>query len=214
MSGPHFTESTDYLVLEIWQDELDTDGSRDWSNLGTMVCFHGRYPLGDKNHYDLPEGVVFFEGEYEEIYGIGTFKDVIWAKMFEEELEKRGGIVLPLYLYDHSGITMRTTPYDCPWDSGRIGFIYCTKERIIKEYGNDSKESREKAEKVLVGEVETYDQELTGDVWCYHIVSQNEDDNDSLHGLYGYDYALETGREAVAEILNKHATGLAARSDD
>ena len=42
---------------------------------------------------------------------------------------------LPLYLYDHSGITMNTGGFSCSWDSGQMGWIYATKEDIQKEYG-------------------------------------------------------------------------------
>ena len=37
-------------------------------------------------------------------------------------------LMLPLYLYDHSGITMNTTGFSCPWDSGQVGWIYAFKE--------------------------------------------------------------------------------------
>lgn len=47
-------------------------------------------------------------------------------------------IVLPLYLYDHSGITMNTTGFSCPWDSGQVGWIYASKEDALKEFGGKS----------------------------------------------------------------------------
>ncbi len=34
--------------LEILQDE-SPESPREWENLGTMICFHRRYNLGDKN---------------------------------------------------------------------------------------------------------------------------------------------------------------------
>lgn len=33
-------------------------------------------------------------------------------------------LLMPLYLYDHSGITISTSEFCDPWDSGQIGFIY------------------------------------------------------------------------------------------
>ena len=44
-------------------------------------------------------------------------------------------ILLPLYLYDHSGITMNTTGFSCSWDSGQVGFIYASKARFKEETG-------------------------------------------------------------------------------
>ena len=44
---------------------------------------------------------------------------------------------LPLWLYDHSGITMscgaRTYPYNDAWDSGCVGWIVAMKDKIIQE---------------------------------------------------------------------------------
>lgn len=44
---------------------------------------------------------------------------------------------LPLWLYDHSGITMscgaRTYPYNDRWDSGQVGWIVALKETIMAE---------------------------------------------------------------------------------
>ena len=106
------------------------------------------------------------------------------------DIIKQHAIILPLYLYDHGGITMNTTGFSCPWDSGQVGWIYCTKEDFIKETGYTEKELFEegKAEALLKGEVETYDQYLTGDV--YGFVLEDEDGNqiDSCWGFYGSDW--------------------------
>ena len=31
-----------------------SDDPRSWDNIGTMVCFHSRYNLGDKHYYGYP----------------------------------------------------------------------------------------------------------------------------------------------------------------
>jgi len=71
--------------------------------------------------------------------------------------------ILPLYLYDHSGITMSTTSFSCGWDSGQVGYIYLTKEKWDKEVDRDF--VQEECAKYLTAEVETYDQYLTGQVY-------------------------------------------------
>lgn len=153
------------FTAKIVQD-TDPESPREWDNLGTMVCWHRNYRLGDEqpkcdpDEYEIPEG----------------------------------SEVLPLYLYDHSGITMSTGAFGCPWDSGQVGFIYVTAERIRAEYGDDSPESREKARAVLTGEVKVYDQYLTGDIWGFEIFKVNEceccghndpESVDSCWGFYG-----------------------------
>jgi len=44
-------------------------------------------------------------------------------------------VILPLYLYDHGGITMSTGAFSCPWDSGQVGWIYAPKKTFIDETG-------------------------------------------------------------------------------
>jgi hypothetical protein len=146
----------------------DPESPREWDNLGTMVCWHNRYNLGDEDgerEYGTPEAFLDFIGD-----------DVI---------------ILPLYLYDHSGITMNTSGFSCPWDSGQVGYIYVTLEDVRKEYNwtRITKERRERIEKYLTGEVETYDTYLRGEVYGFDIIREDEDgeevDIDSCWGFYG-----------------------------
>ena len=104
-----------YLIKVINDDDpFDPRGD---DNLGTMVCFHGRYNLGDKNH-----------GIDEKMFGG-------WGEMSAYIVKKeKVAVILPLYLYDHSGITISTGMFSCPWDSGQIGFIYVSKQKVRDEF--------------------------------------------------------------------------------
>jgi len=106
-------------------------------------------------------------------------------------------VMLPLYLYDHSGITMSTSGFSCPWDSGQVGWIYCTMERARQEWSGTDDEVRVRAKSYLYGEVEEYDQFLTGDVWGYVIKDEDDEEVDSCWGFYGLDYCREAAKEAV-----------------
>jgi hypothetical protein len=144
------------ITAKIIHDD-DPMSPRDWDNLGTMVCWHPDYLLGDEqiSRYDAQE-------TYEEL---------------PDDCE-----VLPLFLYDHSGITMSTTSFSCGWDSGQVGYIYVDGDRIRKEYGDDSEETRKKVIKVLQSEVKVYDQYIMGDVWGF-VIEQEQDDCDCLSTL-------------------------------
>ena len=123
--------------------------------------------------------------------------------------------MLPLYLYDHSGITMNTTGFHCPWDSGQLGFIYVTRDEILREYGRKrlSKKLVERARRVLVGEVGTYDQYLTGDIYCFGYELTQEIvtcphcrttepqvvAEDSCCGYYGMEYMLSEINDSLKE---------------
>lgn len=159
-------------VLELVPDE-DAESPRKWSNAGVMVCFHSRYDLGDDHDY----------AEY--------WRDCqAWDELSGGILHDHpNALILPLYLYDHGGITMSVGKFSCPWDSGQVGFIYCTTETIAKEWGGD----REKAEACLRAEVDVYDQYLQGDVWGFVIKDRcdacgsERETEDSCWGFYGDD---------------------------
>jgi len=169
--------------IEIYPDEMaESPRGEGYDNLSTMVCFHGRYELGDKT--DLNSDM--FNG---------------WAELEAYLIkEKKAEIILPLYMYDHSGITISTTPFSCPWDSGQIGFVYVSKKAIQKEYGRCTKLARKKAEKVLLSEVETYDQYIRGEVYGYKIM-KDEKEIDSCWSWFG-DYK-EMIKECKIIIENK-----------
>jgi len=137
-------EFADGATLRIMPDP-NPPNPRESDNLGKMICWHSRYNLGDRHDFATPQD--FHE--------------------WEASPAGEGAEVLPLYLLDHSGITMSTKPFSCRWDSGCVGFISVTKTRILQEYGEDTKEVRARVREVLRNEVATYDKWLRGDTWGY-----------------------------------------------
>jgi hypothetical protein len=157
------------VTVKIHREECPSNPRTEWDNVGVMACWHSRYDLGDEQPKCTPDE---------------------WLADNAPE----GSIVLPLYLYDHSGITMSTGggyPYDCQWDGGQVGVIVCTPDKIKAEWKGD----RAKAENYLRGEVATYDQYLTGDVWGFTIdepdpceccgLEKGPEHIDSCWGFYG-----------------------------
>jgi hypothetical protein len=145
-------------TINISQDTDPMNPRTEWDNLGTMACFHSRYSLGDTDH-----GL-----SIEDAKRIDASDDYV---------------SLPLYLYDHSGITMNTTGFSCPWDSGKVGIIFVSKKKIREEYSvkRVSRKLKQKIEGYLIGEVKTYDDFLTGNVYGYEI----DEDGDSCWGFFG-----------------------------
>ena len=174
------------INFKVEQDQ-DPESPREWDNLGTMVCSHRRYELGDDQ---------FNPDDYEG-----------WDELKKELVENLNAVVvLPLYLYDHSGITMYTdgdTAYRQheAWDAGQVGFIYVSEEDVIKEYGSKSKKNLALAEKVLKAEIETYDQYLRGDIWCVTVEDEDGEVIDSLCGLYGDEAVEEYKKEYAGESI-------------
>lgn len=119
---------------------------REDDNLGLMICSHKRYNLGDKHDFNFDNHNNWDEAEN----AIKKQYDV--------------AVILPLYLYDHSGITMATKPFSCRWDSGQVGFIVVSKKKIRDEYKvkRISNELIKKVTKVLEAEVKGYDNYIMG----------------------------------------------------
>jgi len=90
-------------------------------------------------------------------------------------------VILPLYLYDHGGITMNTGGFSCPWDSGQVGWIYASYEDVRKEYGSLD---LDRAESLLKSEVESYDHYLTGQCYGFKLY-ENDNEIDSCWGFFG-----------------------------
>ena len=147
------------------------ESPREEDNLGHMVCWHSRYNLGDKHKFIDP-------------------KDA------EQYIKDTHALALPLYLYDHSGITMSTGKFSCPWDSGQVGYIYVTLDEVRKEYSCKvvTPTIRRKAYEVLEQEVKTYDQYITGKVYGYNTVETG----DSCWGYFGdTEYMLSEAKSLV-----------------
>lgn len=109
---------------------------------------------------------------------------------------------LPLWLYDHSGITMscggRSYPYNDPWDSWQVGWIVCFKSTILENWPN-CEDWQEKADEIMRLDVKEYDYLLTGEVYGYTLYEYDEDaedwneaDDGSCWGFYG-DTMEQTG---------------------
>lgn len=166
----------------------DNDG-----NLATIVCWHRRTNLGDEtirtDDYDSMEELVASFGET--------------------------SAILPVYLYEHSGMTVRTTPFGDPWDSGQVGWMFTTKARQEELGCTGDDWTREHLEESLRGELATYDLWLRGGFVGY-VVERREPwtktyadgrvesgfdwtDVDSCWGFDDEDYAMEEARACLPE---------------
>lgn len=163
-------EFADGSTLKIFPDEYP-ESPRNWDNLSQMVCFHKRYKLGDDHSYDCED----FNNWSDLQARIGEDNDL--------------AVILPLYLLDHSGITISTKPFSCPWDSGQVGFVFVTKQKMRENWNlvPDAEVTAfiGQAIKTLIAEVETYDQYLRGDVFGYVHKDANGKHLDSCWGFFG-----------------------------
>lgn len=179
-------------TVEIFTD-YDTESPRNWDNVGKLVCFHKRHNLGDKHSYKA-----------DDYNGWEAFKAAILRDY--EVLNDRVAVILPVFLYDHSGLRIKVGSFQghlaqghAEFDSGQVGFIFCTVKQVADEWNGDI----EKATKYLTGEIETYDQFLRGDVYVYDV--KHGDLQESCGGCYGLDYCEQQARETAEHLAARAA---------
>lgn len=226
MSYTYEEEEYRGCTIRIEQDD-NPESPREWNNVGTMVCFHDRYNLGDMRPNRYPDECLehmaakhderfqFWARLRESAYYRFCEKDQAMLRIerhYQEHMRRaldERFVILPLYLYDHGGITMSTGPFSCPWDSGRVGFIYCTMDDARKNwmlpdtagwdyivYPEDNcpkyakgsnlvgKTLRQCTEILLEAEVKTYDDYLTGRVAGYVAYDPDDEEIASCWGFY------------------------------
>lgn len=126
-------------------------------------------------------------------------------------LEKSGQFfMLPLYLYDHSGITMNTTGFSCRWDSGQVGWIYADADSVKKEYGKLTAETIKKAMELLQAEVKTYDYYIMGESYGFQLF-EGDEEIDSCYGFLG---DFRDVQNSVKDYLPKGYESLVEKLED
>ena len=189
----------DGYTIEIESDQDIRSPRKEYDNMGTLVAFHKRYDLGD--------------GEDKHSYDRADFS--AWDELLAAiERDHAPAVILPVYLYDHSGQAVSTQPFHCPWDSGQVGFIFASKAKVRENFGVKrlGKATLAKARECLAGEVAVLNQYLGGDVWCYSVKDEAGEDVDSCCGMYGRDYCEKEAHEAAAAHNSRRAGKLAAKA--
>jgi hypothetical protein len=172
---PYTAVSNDGRYALIVEQDLDPWNPRSWSDLGTMVCFHKRYDLGDEQ----PKyGVEEWERSLARDLKGNTHEAEVWEHEATRrevwEFVNEHAVVLPLYLYEHGMISISTKTFigrahHAMWDSGQVGWIYITHEDVEAEYGDLSEGSLQKAEERLFEEVNVYDLYVRGEVFFFSL---------------------------------------------
>lgn len=122
------------------------ESPREWDNLGTFVTWQSKRVSPDANSFES-------------------------HKEFFAQIDAKTHVVLPVYCCEHSGISYNTTGFNCSWDSGQVGFIYCSKADAIECFGvkNFTQKVKERAIHCLTSEVEIYSAWANGQCYSYII---------------------------------------------
>lgn len=146
----------------------------------------------------------FFEGDLED--NKRAVADSLVESMDDSDLIRIASaknVILPLYLFDHSGLRMsagsfaRLASY-AEWDFGQVGWIYATSAEIRAEYGSVSAENVEKAREKMLSEIRDYDYYLSGQCYGYRLYEDGEE-RDCCWGFLGC--LRDVLQEIAGEVL-------------
>lgn len=174
------------LILKVTESEC-IDNPREWDNLGKMVFFHNRMNLGDEQND----------------YKYKNYNS--WDELKNDIIQNENvHTILPVYIYEHSGIALSTNSFSCRFDSGQIGFIYATMESI----GCNT----DKIETYLKNEIEVYSKYLNGENYKYEIYEiqtcnldcKHETLIESCSGYFDYQDAENEGNSMLNYLLKQN----------
>lgn len=197
LGDKHDFEDTNELLKSLVRDSMESDALIAFVRSGKVEGVKLEYNRSDGG-WEVSEYDDSFKKWFTSFFK-GRMEDNK-ADIFEElldtlpnqilyELASEKNLILPLNLYDHSGLRMSASSFigrahHAEWDSGQVGWIYATAEDIRSEYGNCSAESVEKAKTLLKSEVETYDYYLSGQCYGFRLY-ENGEETDSCWGFLG-----------------------------
>lgn len=209
-------ESDDYPTNPLEDDDglpsfwIHDNAQRDWSYLNTTSI----WDYVDEEAWNARE-----ERRYERAVKSGTSERQAYreswtlasiAEAFERETR---GIALILYGYDHSGQSISAVPFTgrahhAGWDSGPIGIVFMTGERIRERmlWGRITKARREQMAEYMMGDVKVVDEYVRGEVKAFRYESEDGSISGSLGDRNGYtvDELLAVAVEDVEDGIDGH----------
>lgn len=233
------------VEVKLYQEEdMDFCDPRQMDNLGVMYVYRPGYELGDEQLDD--SGLPYIEcsnceGSGEDPNAPEPTETILGHPIrkpdcptceghgereptLNEWAREIGAIaIMPLFIYEHSGMTMRSGrfvwlasddvdpddtrstgrfPMDgAGWDTSFSGFIIATRERWDEVIDSNSAPTPERVEEILESEVTEYARWMEGDCW-YYVAGHNTPFMDSCGGIIGMDAAKEEANMA-ADLIAK-----------
>ena len=214
-----YEEVRDGVRLVIRRDDNPISPREFDDNLGTIVCFD-RVWYGDRHEFhDKDE---FLKDRLLAHFGDEEQAEAFWDKMEQEYLcdpEKvrddhileelgKDHVILPVYMYRHSGDTVSTEPFNDPWDSGQIGWIYTEHAKVDLFFGAVNDSTLSQARERLENEVSTWNDYIMDENYAYDLV--NEQTGEVMDGGFWTGdieslkaYAFNTAPELKERSLGK-----------
>lgn len=134
-----------------------------------------------------------------------SIKEAFIRHLAEKDLLQDDIIFVPIYLYEHSGISLSTSPFSCRWDSGQLGYLYEVKEHLRQEFQVAEIDSALEALIIqrLQREIEEFSAWLNGETFAYYIEGLQY----ACGGFYGSDHEasglISSATEQIEYLLQQ-----------
>lgn len=184
------TIEKDGYRIEIEQDEIADNPIRDMDFLFKFLIYHRNYDFGhNKQELGFPTPESFLEH-------IKAYPQAIY---------------LPLYMFDHSGITISLgcsqfrAQDSHGWDWGQVGWLWAPRKYLLQELGGKilTKKKRERALEIAAAEVKMVDDYLTGNVHQYSIYDADGELKESCGGFVGdEEYCKEEALNMLLTVID------------
>lgn len=165
--------------LELWYDQMEENPLN--YALCSVDLFHRREGCWVGSDYDWRD----YKGIRDKYTEPSDYDYIKGLK----EIVRRSGVVLPVYCYEHSGVTFNCSSFSDPWDSGQVGYAYMTTEQIAELGWPKGKKGRKAAAEEyirrMVGVMAAY---ANGDIYGFSIFDKDGNWIESLGGFYSSHY--------------------------
>lgn len=176
------------MKLEVFRTDFYENPFEEWCEMPTFYNFHRSFRVAKTD--------IEATGDYSSAY--------------EELIEELGQDIYfcPVYMYDHGGRTVKTTPFSCHWDSGLAGYFFYTEAEAREMYpGTEGSELFKRVQELLEIQVKLLDNILTGEVYEFRVIDDAGNIVDSCSGFYGdcaedIAYYAEAPIEKVTEAMD------------
>lgn len=163
------------IVLDGYTDVIkDLEQVTKWS-----LCFVRKYAGLNINNFNVDDPV-----------GSSEFNEEL------DQIEAEGGLVVPIYMLDHSGVSVSLSPFGDKWDSGCGGYAVLTKIEIDSVFDGD----KDKAMAELSHVVKVIDARLEGRIYGMYTYDPANEVDDSIWGFIDTD-----GFDSVLEAMSEYA---------
>ena len=183
-------------TIRIIQDSDAPNPRDDYGHLGKMVFFDSR-EYRSRNEWKHSENMRDFESALRSLAWFCTRSDAMedeYRVSMDHVLRavNKHFVIVPIYRNDRMGYVFGSGDGAGESDERCDGLVFFPVADLQGE-GID----RERAVKILEGEIEEYSSWATGDCYGYVIEDENGDELDSCWGFYGQDYAIESAKESA-----------------